>query len=98
MAHSDLVSAFDRLGHPRVLALGDVMLYRYTHGDAERISQEAPILVLSARERETRLGGAANVCNMLRGLEAHAACAAVVGQDEAGREMRRMLAASAIDD
>lgn len=97
MPRPDLLSILDRLAHPRVLVLGDVMLDRYTFGNAERISQEAPIIVLSARERETRLGGAANVCHMLRGLEAEVTCAAVVGDDEAGTALRKLLEGAGID-
>ena len=37
------------------------MLDRYIWGDAERISQEAPVILLHADKREERLGGAANV-------------------------------------
>lgn len=98
MHRPDLLSILDRLARPRVLVLGDVMLDRYTFGNAERISQEAPIIVLAARERETRLGGAANVCHMLRGLEAEVICAAVVGSDEAGASLRAGLAEAGIDE
>ncbi len=88
---SDLLDVLDRLGHPTVLVLGDVILDRYTHGEAERISQEAPIVVLRASRREELLGGSANVCHMLRGLEAKVLCAGVVGNDEAGAALRKML-------
>ena len=43
-----LVSLLDRLAQPRVLVLGDFLLDRYTWGDAERVSPEAPVLVLRA--------------------------------------------------
>ena len=66
----DLISFVNQLGAPRVLVVGDVILDRYTWGDAERVSQEAPVILLRADKREQRLGGAANVCNMLRGLGA----------------------------
>jgi hypothetical protein len=55
---SDLV---ERLGQPRVLVIGDLMLDRYVWGDAERISQEAPVILLHADKREERLGGASSV-------------------------------------
>jgi D-beta-D-heptose 7-phosphate kinase/D-beta-D-heptose 1-phosphate adenosyltransferase len=97
MNPSDLLSAFDRLGHPRVLVLGDLILDRYTFGDAERVSQEAPVILLRADQREARLGGAANVCNMLRGLGAQVTCAGVVGQDRDGELVRRLLDEAAVD-
>ena len=47
MAH-DLIRRVETLGHPRILVVGDLMLDRYVWGDAERISQEAPVLLLRA--------------------------------------------------
>lgn len=97
MSQTDLLSLLDRLPHPRVLVLGDLILDRYTFGNAERVSQEAPVILLRADRRESRLGGAANVANMLRGLEAEAACFGVVGNDAAGDELRAMLEESGVD-
>ncbi|HWB07791.1 MAG TPA: D-glycero-beta-D-manno-heptose 1-phosphate adenylyltransferase [Pirellulales bacterium] len=97
MNSPDLLSAFDRLGHPRVLVLGDLILDRYTFGDAERVSQEAPVILLRADQREARLGGAANVCNMLRGLGAEVTCAGVVGADRDGELVRRLLDEAGVD-
>ena len=70
MDHLDLLSAIDQLGRPRVLVAGDFMLDRYTWGNAERISQEAPVILLQADEQEKKLGGAANVCQSLLHLGA----------------------------
>src|SRR5215211_4618423 len=91
MSASELVRVLERLGHPLVMVLGDLILDRYTWGNAERISQEAPVIVLRAEGRDARLGGAANVANMLRGLEAQVTCCGVVGRDEAGTELRSLL-------
>ncbi len=96
-AQEHLLEVFDRLGRPRLLVLGDLILDRYTWGNAERVSQEAPVILLRADRREQRLGGAANVCQMLRGLEAEVTCVGVVGNDSTGRLLREMLATAAID-
>ncbi|HUY93337.1 MAG TPA: D-glycero-beta-D-manno-heptose 1-phosphate adenylyltransferase [Pirellulales bacterium] len=97
MPFADLLETLDHLGHPRVLVLGDLILDRYTFGDAERVSQEAPVILLRADQREARLGGAANVCHMLRGLEARVTCAGVVGADADGELVRQMLDAAEVD-
>ena len=91
MTTTDLIAAFERLARPRVLVLGDLILDRYTWGDAERISQEAPVIVLRADQREARLGGAGNVCQMLRGLDATVTCIAAVGDDADGQALVHML-------
>ena len=97
MSFADLLSTFDGLARPRVLVLGDLILDRYTFGDAERVSQEAPVILLRADQREARLGGAANVSNMLRGLEAEVTCAGVVGADRDGDLARQLLDAAGVD-
>ncbi len=97
MSHSDLLAALDGLTHPRVLVLGDLILDRYTWGNAERVSQEAPVILLRADRREARLGGAANVCQMLRGLEADVCCAGVIGADADGAAVRHLLSDAGVD-
>ncbi|MBS0208959.1 MAG: bifunctional heptose 7-phosphate kinase/heptose 1-phosphate adenyltransferase [Planctomycetes bacterium] len=91
MSTSDLLTCLERLGQPRVLVLGDFILDRYTWGDAERVSQEAPVILLRADHREARLGGAGNVAAMLRGLDAQVTCAGIVGDDLDGRQVRELL-------
>jgi D-beta-D-heptose 7-phosphate kinase/D-beta-D-heptose 1-phosphate adenosyltransferase len=89
---ADLIDLVQRLGQPRVLVLGDLMLDRYVWGDAERISQEAPVILLHADKKEERLGGASSVATMLRALGARVALAGVVGADFDGGRIRQLLA------
>jgi D-beta-D-heptose 7-phosphate kinase/D-beta-D-heptose 1-phosphate adenosyltransferase len=97
MTSSDLLATLEKLAHPRILVLGDLILDRYTWGNAERVSQEAPVILLRADQREARLGGAANVCNMLRGLEAEVCCAGVIGADPDGATVRHLLTDAGVD-
>ena len=92
-----LIQLVESLGTPKVLVLGDLIVDRYVWGDAERISQEAPVVLLRADQREERLGGAASVATMLSALGAQVALAGVVGDDETGRQCRKMLQAAGID-
>src|SRR5438046_2156553 len=94
---TDLVELIHKLGRPRVLVLGDVMLDRYVWGDASRISQEAPVVLLRADRREERLGGASSVATMLRALGARVCLAGVVGADLDGARIRQMLGDVGID-
>src|SRR5213080_5118061 len=88
---AELIDLVQRLGQPRVLVVGDVMLDRYVWGDVERISQEAPVILLHADKREERLGGASSVATMLRALGARVALAGVVGADVDGQRVRQLL-------
>src|SRR5262245_13059185 len=94
---NDLVELMQRLGSPRVLVVGDVMLDRYVWGNAERISQEAPVILLRADKREERLGGASSVATMLQALGARTSVIGVVGTDADGSHARRILTDLGID-
>ncbi|MBN9522679.1 bifunctional heptose 7-phosphate kinase/heptose 1-phosphate adenyltransferase [bacterium] len=94
---TDLIDLVHRLGRPRVLVVGDVMLDRYVWGNAERISQEAPVILLRADRREERLGGASSVATMLAALGAETSLVGVVGPDADGLRSRQMLTDLGID-
>jgi D-glycero-beta-D-manno-heptose-7-phosphate kinase len=81
----------------RVLVVGDVMLDRYWFGEVSRISPEAPVPVVKVERIEERPGGAANVARNCAALGAEVALLSVVGADEAGQALARLLAASDID-
>ncbi len=79
------------LAGQRILVAGDFMLDEYIWGQVERISPEAPVLVVNV-QRETRvLGGAGNVVNNLVGLGAQVTVLGLVGQDNAGAILRDEL-------
>ncbi|TFW18915.1 D-glycero-beta-D-manno-heptose-7-phosphate kinase [Massilia arenosa] len=84
------------LARVRILVVGDVMLDRYWFGDVSRISPEAPVPVVRIEKREARLGGAANVARNAAALGAHCGLLGVVGADEAGDEVNRLLSESSI--
>jgi rfaE bifunctional protein kinase chain/domain len=74
-----------------VLVVGDVMLDRYWFGDVSRISPEAPVPVVRIGRLEERPGGAANVARNAAALGAPVELLAVVGEDEAGGSLVRLL-------
>jgi D-beta-D-heptose 7-phosphate kinase / D-beta-D-heptose 1-phosphate adenosyltransferase len=89
-----LAARLDRFARTRILCVGDVMLDHYVYGRVDRVSPEAPIPVLRI-ERETRvLGGAGNVVRNVEALGARLCFVSVIGDDESGREISRLLAAA----
>ena len=74
-----------------VLVLGDVMLDRYVAGEVSRISPEAPIPVLRVTGSRATLGGAANVAHNVAALGARAILVGVIGADDAGAEIERLI-------
>ncbi|MDR2031646.1 MAG: D-glycero-beta-D-manno-heptose-7-phosphate kinase [Azoarcus sp.] len=75
---------------------GDVMLDRYWHGVATRISPEAPVPVVKVENDEFRAGGAGNVALNAAALGGATRLAGVVGRDEAGRLLADRLAAGGV--
>src|SRR4051794_41200158 len=97
MAH-DLVRRIANLGNPRILVVGDLILDRYIWGYAERISQEAPVPLLRADQREHRLGGAASVATMLRTLGAEVRLIGGGGRDAEAHLVPRLLGDPSLAD
>jgi len=81
----------DRASRARLLVVGDVMLDRYWFGDVERISPEAPVPVVRIARTEERPGGAANVARNAVALGATATLLSVIGDDEPGATLERLL-------
>ncbi len=87
-ATSSAAAVFKRA---RVLVVGDVMLDRYWFGNVARISPEAPVPVVHVTRSEERPGGAANVARNAAALGAHVTLLSVVGRDEAGAQLTKLL-------
>jgi len=90
---SDLAQRVADLSKARVLCVGDVMLDRYVYGTVDRISPEAPIPILSIVSETAMLGGAGNVVRNLAALKASCCFVSLVGEDAAGREVTKLIAA-----
>ncbi len=87
----------DQAAGVRLLVVGDIMLDRYWFGDVSRISPEAPVPVVKVERSEERLGGAANVARNATALGGATSLLSVVGDDEAGRSLSRLLKEGGID-
>jgi D-beta-D-heptose 7-phosphate kinase/D-beta-D-heptose 1-phosphate adenosyltransferase len=81
----------------RVLIVGDVMLDRYWHGVASRISPEAPVPVVRIGKSEERPGGAANVALNTAALGCRTRLLGVTGDDEAACSLEAQLSSAGVD-
>lgn len=91
-----LIRYIDRFQKARILVVGDVMLDHYIWGTVNRISPEAPVPVVNVTKETVLLGAAANVVNNIRSLGGQVKICGVIGRDEAGRQLERMLDAQGI--
>jgi rfaE bifunctional protein kinase chain/domain len=80
-----------QIAKARVLVVGDAMLDRYWHGAVERISPEAPVPVVKVSREEERIGAAANVAYNVSTIGAQASFLGVVGDDEPGQRLEKLL-------
>ncbi|MCU0387013.1 MAG: PfkB family carbohydrate kinase [Chitinophagaceae bacterium] len=82
---------FNEFKTKHVAVVGDVMLDTYWWGQTERISPEAPVPVVTLREKESRIGGAGNVALNLASLGANVSMHTVTGADEDGLLLELMM-------
>lgn len=87
----DLINLIDRWRPKRIVVAGDFMLDRHAFGNADRLSPDAPVPVLSLVRQVEQAGGAANVCMDLRALRCEVAALGLVGEDEPGELLRAQL-------
>jgi rfaE bifunctional protein kinase chain/domain len=88
---------FDDMQQLHVVVIGDVMLDNYRWGVVERMSPEAPVPVVTVRQRDNRLGGAANVALNCKALGTKVTLASVIGDDSEGRLLRKLAEDAGID-
>lgn len=82
---------------PAITVIGDVMLDGWWSGPINRLCREAPAPVVEISRRDFAPGGAANTAMNLAALGARVCIAGIVGQDEAGQELKRQLQAAGVD-
>ena len=87
-----------RMQASRIVVVGDIMIDRYLIGETERLSPEAPVPVVTVRERHAALGGAANVAANVAALGARCLLVGVVGDDSDGATIRQELAVARLED
>jgi len=80
-----------RLAGRRVLVLADLVADEFVYGRVERISREAPVLILKHDATDVRLGGGANAVHNIRTLGGRPLPFGVLGRDEQGRRLRALL-------
>jgi len=86
-----LADLLKKMAECRIVVVGDAMLDIYLAGDAERISPEAPVPVVTVRGRRYALGGAANVAANVAAIGAECRLVAVIGDDARGDSVRGEL-------
>ena len=92
MNKQEIKKYIDKLTQPRLLIIGDFALDEMVYGNTERISREAPVLILEHYETKKILGAASNAAhNVSRLNKGKASAIGVYGDDYYGRELLKIL-------
>jgi rfaE bifunctional protein kinase chain/domain len=83
-----LIDAFAR---QRIAVVGDVMADEFVYGHVERVSREAPVLILRYDGTTVSPGGAGNAANNVAALGGRVLLSGLTGRDEAGRRVLETL-------
>ena len=81
-----LVKAF---GRPRIAVVGDLIADEFIYGRLDRVSREAPVLILKYDSTEVTPGGAGNAAHNVAALGAMAHLVGVIGADDVGHRLSR---------
>jgi len=85
---ASLLRAFPKV---RVLVVGDLVADHYVYGQTERVSREAPVLIVRHEREEVKLGGGANVAANARALGGRVTALGFLGRDTQGAAMRSLF-------
>jgi rfaE bifunctional protein kinase chain/domain len=80
----------------RILVLADLVADEFVYGRIDRVSREAPVLILQHDGADVRLGGGANAAHNIRTLGGAPIPMGVLGRDSHGRMIRALLRAKGI--
>jgi len=92
-----LCAVVDRFEDVPVLVLADLVLDEFLHAEIERVSREAPVLIVQHRSLQAMPGGGANAVNNVRALGGKPVPVGVVGLDDAGSRLTDLLHRGGID-
>src|SRR3954462_14023565 len=96
--NADLAQLLARFPRARIAALGDLVADEFIYGETDRISREAPVLIVRYESAELKPGCGANAILNLCALGARVQAIGLVGDDEIGRRLRALLRDAGADD
>src|SRR3954470_6527340 len=96
--NSDLGQLLGRFSRVRIAAVGDLVADEFIYGETERISREAPVLIVRYESAELKPGCGANAIMNLCALGARVQAIGLIGDDPIGQRLRALLRDAGADD
>lgn len=92
---ADLVK---KIGNAKILVVGDLALDEMVYGDTERISREAPVLILQHTHTKFILGGASNAAHNVADVNGgKVSVIGVIGDDYQANDLKQAFCEANID-
>ena len=93
-----IVKHINNMSSAKILVIGDLALDEMIYGDTERISREAPVLILQHTHTNYILGGAANAAHNVSTINnGNVSVIGIVGDDYQANDLKEALKAAKID-
>jgi rfaE bifunctional protein kinase chain/domain len=92
-----LFNLIDQFSEATVLVVGDLTLDEFLTGEVERVSREAPVLILRHEETKQVPGGGSNAIYNFAQLGATVKAVGLLGKDEQGQALQRIFETVGID-
>ncbi len=93
-----LVNIIHKLKDSKILVIGDMALDEMVYGDTERISREAPVLILQHTHTKYILGGAANAAHNVADInDGKVFVIGIIGEDYQGSDLKDAFKEANID-
>ena len=92
-----LAPLLQKFSRSRVVVVGDFVADEYVYGETERISREAPVLIVRFERSELAPGGAGNAAQNLASLGVDVRAVGLVGHDALGSRLLGVLRAGSVD-
>lgn len=86
-----LVALVKKFRRARITVAGDLIADEFIYGEIDRVSREAPVLILKYSATEVVPGGAGNAANNASALGARVSVIGVAGRDSAGDRLIEAL-------
>jgi D-glycero-beta-D-manno-heptose-7-phosphate kinase len=95
--NADLRSLLDRFQGARIAVIGDLVADEYLYGETDRVSREAPVLIVRYESSDLKPGCGANAVANLCALGARVLPVGLVGEDRIGERLRGLLERAGAD-
>ncbi len=98
MDKEKLIDLIKKIGESKILVVGDLALDEMVYGDTERISREAPVLILQHTHTKFILGGASNAAHNVSEINGgKVSVIGIIGDDYQANDLKNAFKEANID-